>query len=289
VAWVIAKRNRAVFVVDFFVGLVETLVVDRAIVQKSSMRGRILAACDSFAARSADVLVTDTRVRAERLSARPKIVHPALSLPVGAPEWARPRPKPRGDEVRENTKLLYYGNYVPLHGVPTLLEGIAAISPTVHWTLTMVGRGQDLGLALEACDRLGISDRTTFVDSVPEAALADLIHEHDVVLGIFGQSDKAATVIANKVWQGLACGKVVVTRRSPALAEIEDIVGSLLEQVDSADAPAITAALTAIAKRAATPDAQSYSGADVADALETYVAEKYAAFGDRLRELAAQR
>jgi glycosyltransferase involved in cell wall biosynthesis len=291
VAWVLAKRYRAVFVVDFFVGLVETLVIDRELVQRRSLKARVLHAFDAFAARHADILITDTQVRADRLSARKEVARTALSLPVGAPGWARPRAvagthtpdKPR------TVQFLYYGNYVPLHGVPTLLRGIAAIDSDVQWTLTMLGRGQDLALATALIEELGLANRTTFLDSVPEAELADVVHAHDVILGIFGQSDKAATVIANKVWQGLASGKIVVTRQSPALKEIESIVGPLLQQVDGSDAESITSALTAIARRLESSPTAAAMGSGVAADLERYVVEKYSLFGVRLSDILSRK
>ncbi|MET8272471.1 hypothetical protein [Streptomyces sp. NPDC005096] len=64
------------------------------------------------------------------------------------------------------------------------------------------------------------------------------IHASDVVLGVTGPSLKAASVIANKVWQGLAFGRVVITSEDlPALAEIEQIVGQALVQVPLQPSP----------------------------------------------------
>jgi glycosyltransferase involved in cell wall biosynthesis len=51
-------------------------------------------------------------------------------------------------------------------------------------------------------------------------ALIGYLHEADVCLGIFGTSDKAASVIPNKVFQILAAGKPLITRDSPAIREL---------------------------------------------------------------------
>ena len=91
--------------------------------------------------------------------------------------------------------------------------------------------------------RQATPERFTFLDAVPEADLVGFIAECDVVAGIFGGSPKAASVIANKVWQGLSTERWVITRRSPALEEIRDVAGAWLVEVEPESAAAITDAL----------------------------------------------
>ena len=64
------------------------------------------------------------------------------------------------------------------------------------------------------------SSHITWHRWVDYAELSSLIGRADICLGIFGTSQKAASVIPNKVYQCLASGRHVVTRRSPAMEEI---------------------------------------------------------------------
>ena len=95
------------------------------------------------------------------------------------------------------------------------------------------------------------------------------------MLGVFGTSAKAGSVIANKVWQGLACGRVVVTRRSAALDEIAGLVGGQLVTVEPGSSAAIETALGSI-------DPGVAVRGDPAARLQEYVDRRFADLGRSL-------
>ena len=101
----------------------------------------------------------------------------------------------------------------------------------------------------------GPDARLRWVPWVPYAELKDWIHRADVCLGIFGNSDKAARVIPNKVFQILATGTPLITRDSPAIRELlsPDTDGVWL--IPPADAVVLASAVSALAAapRGATP------------------------------------
>ena len=82
-----------------------------------------------------------------------------------------------------------------------------------------------------------------------------------MVLGVFGASDKARGVLANKLWQGLACGRTVITQESPALAELRPIVGDQLVASRPGDPSSLAGALLAV---------HAHPFADRTRALEEY-------------------
>lgn len=284
VLWTVARLNRGVFVVDAFVGQYETMVEDWKKTRPGTLRARWYSMVDRIACRLADLVLIDTRVRARALAD----AHPGtevLSLPVGAPAWARPAAE-RGSRTGR-IEVLYYGNYIPLHGLPVVLAAIECAAGEVDLRVTLVGDGAPRRDIERLAARLGIDQLCRFVDPVPEDELAGYLGEADVVLGIFGDSEKARSVIANKVWQGLACGKSVITRASPALAEIGGACGDQLVQVDGGTEDSLVAALAeALVARAARPAGVE---AETAAALEAYVASEYARFGSRVEELLVAR
>lgn len=220
IAWAMARVRGASLVVDRFVGRHETVIGDWAASSPNSPRSAFARLVDHFSVRLADLVLIDTEVRAEGLRASHRIARSrVLSIAVGAPPWATSA-APRawcsdGDPLR----ILYYGWYIPLHGVSTIIEALAATTRDVH--LTLVGQAEHSGGVRDTralAQTLSVDERCRFVDSaVGSARLAELVADTDVVLGVFGGSAKASGVVPNKVWQGLAMGRPVVTRRSPAL------------------------------------------------------------------------
>jgi glycosyltransferase involved in cell wall biosynthesis len=245
----VGRLTRSTVVIDGFVGLHETEVGDWGRVRPGSLRARLLRLQDDLALRAAHVWLVDTEVRARRaVASRAAARTRVVSLPVGAPDWAVPTP-PRAPG--STLEVLWYGNYIPLHGLDVVVEALALTQGRRDVRLTLVGDGGTRDATERAVRRLGIEHLCRFVDPVPEAALAGLVSAADVVLGIFGSSEKARSVIANKVWQGLASGRVVVTADSPALVEVAPAAGALLVTTEPGSAASVADALCSVDPAAA--------------------------------------
>lgn len=274
--WVAAKIRGAQFVVDWYVGLYETRIEDHASIGSTALRRRIYRLIDWTAAKFADVVITDTDVRAQMLTTRYELKSRALGVPVGAPSWARPPfqtwlSPSEPAEVKSLLKVLYYGNFLPLHGLPLVITALAEAAKVREITITFVGDGVEKPKVLDLVSILDIGGNVRFLAPVPEADLPAIIRQHDVILGVFGSSPKAQSVIANKVWQGLACGKVVVTRASPALDEIAPIVGIRLIQVDASSPDQLSEWF----KTASNAPLSNVSSCGVDIQLENYIDHKF--------------
>ncbi|WP_158612745.1 glycosyltransferase [Frigoribacterium sp. PhB24] len=276
-AWLAARLRGAVLVVDGFVGLHETAVDDGRRVAPASLAARRLRLLDAAAVRCADVYLVDTEPRAAEIVRRHHPAAPVVPLAVGAPAWATWQPsEARGDALR----VLYYGGYIPLHGVDLVIEALVLVGARRRVEVVFVGDGPARPSAEARVRRAGLADRCTFVDAVPESELVERIARADVVLGVFGSSAKARGVVANKVWQGLACGRTVVTQRTSALDDVQREVGGLLVQTEPASASSIADALVT-----APPADRAKAPRDVAVRLEAIVRRSYDRLTDRLAGL----
>jgi glycosyltransferase involved in cell wall biosynthesis len=283
-SWLVAKRNGARHVVDFFVGLHETEVGDDKSTDRRSFRARLLAWVDRMAIRSADACFTDTEVRARRFSELDGGRTPFASLPVGAPPWALEaelQATPSASEANQQgpVRLLYYGSYLALHGLANFIDALGQLDE-LDFSLLMIGKGPDRQDVEDLVMGSPLRHRVTFLDYAEPEVLVGHIDRADILIGVFGESDKAAEVIPNKVWQGLYLGKIVVTRASAALDEISHVAGPLLVQVTSSSPQAIGSALWTASSELETVAIDSGLKAHIRISLEQLVFDRYwAAFG----------
>ena len=247
-------RLRGVPVVwDMFMSLYDTVVQDRQMIGPRSLVARLLHAVEGLALRSAELVLLDTEAHA-------RYVESLYGLPsrhcgavwVGAevehfrvPEPASPAPRPPGASLR----VLFYGQLIPLHGIDTIVEAARLMAEDpVEWTL--VGRGQESASIRRRLAETPLP-KLRWIEWVDYTDLKDRIAEADLCLGIFGTSDKAASVIPNKVFQIVAGGRPLVTRDSPAIREFLEPVPGCVYLIRPGDARALVDAVREHAKGAA--------------------------------------
>ena len=204
------RRFGAPIVLDYLVGLGDTSV-DRG-VAASSRIARVLSAIDRRAVAAADVVLVDTNEQAAMCPADDPIV-----VPVGAPSsWFRD--PARHDDV---LRVVFSGLYTPLQGTHAIGEAIGALGQRRDISFTMIGDGQDRA----ECERLAgprSSGQVEWIDWIEASELAAVVNEHHVCLGIFGTTPKAARVVPNKVFQGVAAGCAIVTADTPPQRRVLD-------------------------------------------------------------------
>ncbi|MCW2524323.1 MAG: hypothetical protein JWO63_2658 [Frankiales bacterium] len=177
---------------------------------------RLLGALDAVAVRCASVVILDTDEHLSLVPERQR--NKAVVIPVGAPDYWFAAPRAEADDGTDTEptakpdagplRVIFFGLYTPLQGTPTIGAAIAQLAPDCAIEFTMIGSGQDLA---ETKRLAGARPGVRWLDWVEPAELPQLVHEHDVCLGIFGGTDKALRVTPNKVFQGAAAGCAIVT------------------------------------------------------------------------------
>lgn len=211
-------RGRPVALVSF-ISLYDTVVSDREKVAAGSWLARALYRLDRAAFRAADTVLVDTRAQgsyyAELFGVEPARFTRSYVGEDDADFVARADAPRAGGPLR----VLFFGTYVPLHGVDTIVEAAHLLRADGDIHFTLIGKGQmypDLRTHAEA---LGV-DIEFIADWVGSEALVNHISTSHVCLGIFGTTAKAARVIPYKVFDAAAVGRAVVTRDSPAIREL---------------------------------------------------------------------
>jgi len=203
---------------DVFISLYDTAVIDRGILSPRSMRARLLHLIDEWACRIADVVLVDTQAHIDYFVREFGLPAGKFhAIPVGSilPVY---RPSVRLRDEDDPFHVLYFGSYIPLHGVDVILKAARIIQDRGDEAIvfTLLGTGQLLLEMKGLASSLGLRN-VNFVDRfIGEGELSNFIRDADICLGIFGKSDKAMRVIPCKVYNCLAAGKPLITAETPA-------------------------------------------------------------------------
>lgn len=115
-------------------------------------------------------------------------------------------------------KVLFYGQFIPLHGIEYIVRA-AKILEQENVAFTIIGIGQEYKRIRSIANELEIKN-IKWINWVKYHDLVHYINEADVILGIFGDSEKARRVIPNKAFQTIACKRALITGDSPAAREL---------------------------------------------------------------------
>ena len=103
-------------------------------------------------------------------------------------------------------RILYHGAYLPLHGTEYIVEAARMTQGLpIHWDFLGWGAYK----AQTEAKAQGIKN-ITFLDKVPYVEVPRVIRTADIVLGVFGTTEKASRVIGNKVYEAMACCRPVI-------------------------------------------------------------------------------
>ncbi|MEX2181364.1 MAG: glycosyltransferase family 4 protein [Gemmatimonadaceae bacterium] len=214
-----AAARGAAITWDLFISPWDTLVNDRRTQSAAHPVSLLLYACEWIAARAVAHLFLDTQAHARRFE-RLMGLEPGRvgAAPLGTDPNRFPR-RTRQRSAEGPLRLLFYGQFIPLHGLETIIRAAALLEERgvrVDWRL--VGAGQEEPRVAALIAQLGVRT-VTRLGWVPAEELPALIYDCDYGLGIFGVSDKALTVVPNKVYELAATQTPIITGNTPAMRE----------------------------------------------------------------------
>lgn len=212
------RRERTPVVVAPLVTLSETLVDDRQVFRAGSWRARGAASIDRLSLATATRVVMDTDAHGRYVAdnfAVPASTISTWHLGTDTSVFA-PTPLPRD---RRPLRVLFYGSFLPLHGIRTVVEAAARLAHRSDLEFILAGGGPEHATAI-ALARDARLTRIGFVEWMSYESLAELVASAHICLGIFGTSDKARMVIPNKVYETAARGRPIVTADTPAIREV---------------------------------------------------------------------
>lgn len=232
-AWLLAKLNRKKVVLDLFVSEYDSVIMDRKLYSKYSLKALKYWLMDWLACKLADLNLLDAdghikffveffKIKKEKFKTILLSCDPGIFYP---------REKEKTDEFIVH----YHGSYSPIQGVKYIVKA-AKLLENEDIKFNIIGKLGNYQKEIDLANELKV-ENINFIDFMPYEKLADYIRVSDVVLGMFGDTEKAMHCSAFKIVEGFACKVPVVTGDTPALREIvkDRETGLLCRMADAED------------------------------------------------------
>jgi glycosyltransferase involved in cell wall biosynthesis len=204
---VLARLRGMPVLFDMFISLSDTVVSDRKMTSEHSMLAAFCRFIDRLSLRWADRVIADTPAQADFYARLGRIPRARIGVVWVGAEGTVFHPV-QGPHVQPR-RVLFYGSYIPLHGLPTVVRAAKRLEED-GVMFRIIGNGQERATVDDLIAELRPTN-VELVERVALDALPDEIASSAVCLGIFGTSDKARRVVPHKVYECVAVGRPVIT------------------------------------------------------------------------------
>ena len=243
ILWPFAKLRGTPIIWDAFLSLYNTVVQDRHMLGRWNPGAQLLYAWEWLACRAADKIILDTQQHADYFIHQYSLEKDKVySVFVGAePDHFYPVPSNRPDKYKQDVSVLFYGQFIPLHGIDVIVNTANILREhNIRWQL--IGQGQEADKISDMINQLPALN-LTWTPWVKYEEINSIINKADVCLGIFGATEKARMVIPNKVFQIVSAGAPLITMDSPAIRELVNCDCNLITLVPENNPEALAGAV----------------------------------------------
>lgn len=186
---------------------------EQSILSKNSLLGRGIKFAESLAYRVCDIVFADTPFQKEYLHKYLNVPNEKMRiLAIGADDtYYKYTPY---TNTKKTLNVVYYGLYSPIHGVEYIIDAAEMLKDDTDIHFTMVGNGNTFQKNYDRAQKVGLKN-ITFFDNTPLDEHPAIIEKGDIFLGFLQKHPSVERIIPNKVYQGLALNKVVLTADAP--------------------------------------------------------------------------
>jgi len=195
------------------------IALERGLDKRSRLSLNLLRWLERTAIRLPDLLVIDTSDYARWLQTTHQISAERFRLvPTGADDRIF-KPAVGGDAANDFFYVIYYGTFIPNHGVLAIIEAARILAPEATIRFELIGNGPEKEPACRLARDYGLSN-VTFIEWLDQAELVKHLAHAAVCLGAYGTTPQSLMTIQNKVYEGLAMAKPVITGDSPTVRRV---------------------------------------------------------------------
>lgn len=225
---IVAKFFRKKIIVDFYISIYDTLIDARRISSEKSFSAKLHLNKDRFLLKLADKIIFLNKSESIYYQNRIKYElngNKIFIIPLVIDYKKEIFSKLTNTNTSTNSEfnICWWGTYIPLHGLENIIESFAFLT-NKEIKLYIFGNSDEKSKPyLNLINKLGLENNIIINNeySFANGKLAPfLIEKCDLALGNFGQSEKAKTVLVNKLVDSLALGLPCLTIATKATEEL---------------------------------------------------------------------
>jgi glycosyltransferase involved in cell wall biosynthesis len=201
--------QRRPMVLDILMSL-HLIAEERGLVQKSPFTGRLIFWLEKGGLKLSDLLIADTPEYQEYYAHKYNLPLQKFQLvPLGVDDRIY-YPRPYVSLPSTCFRVIYYGTFIPLHGVETMIRAAAELQNHSYIRFDFYGDGQERPSIEQLARDLQLKN-VHFCGWLDKEQLPDKIAASHLVLGVFGTTKQARCTIQNKIWEGMIMQRPVIT------------------------------------------------------------------------------
>lgn len=196
------------------------ITTERGIQQRSRFTVEMIRRVERLACQLPDMLLLDTNQFIKWFQRNHNVDPSRFRLVrIGADDrYFHPLEMTEQTQSRTNIRVIYYGSYIPNHGVGFIIEAARLLEGEAI-LFEMIGTGPERRRVQALAEQYNLQ-HVHFIDWLEREELAVHIARTDLVFGVFGTTQQNLLTNNNKIYEGFAMRKPVVSARTPALPDI---------------------------------------------------------------------
>ena len=214
-ARILSRLRRKPLVLDLFMSIY-LIAEERGLTAQHPFTGRLINRFEKWACHRPEMLIKDTPEYVDWCEHVFGLDPSRFRLvPTGADDRVY-APAPPSQTWDGNFRVLYYGTFIPNHGLPYIVNAARLLQDRTDLIFELVGDGP-LRPKIEAQIREYGLGNVVLEGWMDREELASRVAAADLCLGAFGHTPQSMMTVHNKVYEALAMAKCVVAGDSTAM------------------------------------------------------------------------
>lgn len=217
----IAHLMRKNIIVDYYIGAYDTFVKDRKTYNEKSFKAKRLLLIDQMLMRMAGKLIFLNLAEKNYYSSLVEMSDLVSNKYVVIPLCVDQK-QVITRNIKDELIVCWWGTYIPLHGVDKIIKSMIYLKDKKIKLVLLGNSDKEAEKYREMVEDYNLLDRIEIRNdlSFANGGLFDYLKNNcGLALGVFGESEKAKTVLVNKIVDAAALGLPCLTMKTKATQE----------------------------------------------------------------------